>query len=98
MRAHEIHLQLRELVRRDGEVGEFAEARGHAVHRLAARGEALDDPARRRHASARRGRESHRSMSVGDRREIGDRERVPIEEEGRGHGVRVEGDVEGVLT
>ena len=69
--------------RRDGDLGELAEAGRHAVHDGAATRRARSTIAfALRHARARRGRELHRRALARDRDDVVERERLPVEDHG----------------
>ncbi len=97
MAAHEVHLQLRELVRRDREVGELSEPGVHAVHRLAPCHDGIHDPARGRHPRACRRRQTHGAARLCHVEQGGDGERGTVELEwgGIGHGTVDGGVVDG---
>ena len=86
--AHEVDLQLRQLVVRDGDVGELAEAGGDAVDHGMALDDAGDHGAGGEHPRARRTGQGHGLPPDRDGVHVGERQRtaVDFERSGRGHG------------
>jgi hypothetical protein len=64
---HQIHLQLGEALRRNGDFGELAETGVDSIDDFIALNDVVDDLARAEHALARRRRELHPSTLDGDR-------------------------------
>ncbi len=82
--AHEVHLQLGELVVRNGDVGELAEAGGDAVDHATAVDDAGHDGAGGEHPRARRAGDRHGAARDGDRMYVGKRQRATVDFEWRG--------------
>ncbi len=79
MAAHEVHLQRRELVRRDRHVGELAEPRRHAIHDLVAGDDALHHTSRDGHSRACRRVQRHRGGVLGHGADLRDGEGAAVD-------------------
>ena len=87
--AHEVHLQLRESIGRDGDLRKLAEACRHAVRDFLSANDVLDGATREQSALARYRRDLDGRATGGDGKHLLDTQRAPINHHGRRHCVNV---------